>query len=553
MFLFPSGVFLYYNSGCLMKDRRIIISVCILLVITTVAFLPSLRNGFTNWDDDIYVTENPKIRELSWEKVGRIFASTHHGCYKPLTELSFAVDYHFFRLNPAGYHAVNLVLHLLNCLLVFWFLLRLSRNVPVAFIGALLFGVHPLHVESVAWVSERKDMLYGLFSLLSLIAYLSYLRKRSSGFYWLSLFLFFISLLPKPQGILFPLVLFLLDYFEGRRFDRKAVLEKTPFFLVSVLFVIITSLSQSEIGFFRHEKFFTGLPSLMNGAYGLVFYLLKLAAPVRLSALYPQPAGSSFLYLLSPAILASLVAVTAYSGRYGKKVIFAGLFFLFNILVVLQVISTGPAIAADRYVYLPSIAVFWLAGEGLVWLYERGTRWGLLLLLIGIVGCFSLLTRQRCLVWKESRTLWEDVLGKYPDVALAHNNIGTVLAAEDRVEEASFHYRRALRLQPDYAEAHGNLGLILVRQGRFEEGIFHYREALRIKPGLSKVINNLGTALARQGRFEEAIPHFSDSLRLQPENAAVHYNLARALRKLGKDSEAAKHFKAARELGLERR
>ncbi len=533
-----------------MKYRSVIIPLCTILLITTIAFFPSLENGFTNWDDDLYVTENPKIRQLSWKNVGRIFASTHYGGYEPLTELSFALEYRFFRLNPLPYHITNLLLHLLNCLLVFWLIILIGGNPQIAFVAALLFGVHPLRVESVAWVSELKDLLYGFFFLWSLIAYLLYLRKKRNGFYWFALFLFFLSLLPKPQGIFLPLVLLLLDYFTGRRFDRKALLEKIPFFLISTVFVIIAVAGKASVGYFDGERVSTGIPLILNGTYGLACYLVKLFIPAKLSSLYPYQEVTGFvvrkLYTYAPLIVVTLAVAVVYSARYGKKLVFAALFFLINLLLVLQFFSTGPAITADRYTYIPSIGIFYIIGCGLFRLSRAKIgRYLVPAALVIITVLFSILTRQRCLVWKDSLTLWNDVLKKYPGTAITHGNLGRALAEGGKLDEAILHYREAIRLRPDFAKAHYNLGLALDRRGRLQEAVRHYQAALKIKPDYPGAHLNLGVARAKQGKFDEAAYHYTKALKDNPDCVEAHYNLGVDLDAQGRFAEAIVHYREA--------
>ncbi len=541
-----------------MRKRLIIFSICAILIVTAVAFLPSLNNDFVNWDDDVNVTENPKIKDLSWGNAKRIFTSRHAlDYYKPLTELSYALEYHFFGLNPRPYHVSNLLFHLLNCLLVFWLILLLTEKVGVAFIAALLFGIHPLHVESVAWVNQRKDLLYGFFFLGALISYLFYRKKREIKYYYLSLFLFFISLLPKPQGVVLPLVLLLFDYFSGRKFDRRTFYEKIPFFLLSVVFIAI---SIGAIGGWPAEdleggKLLIPLPNPANAVYGLVFYLVKLAIPVKLSCLYPfrdDPGGvMAPLFSFRLLVIAGLTISVIYSGRYGRKIIFAGLFFLINILLVLQLFSTRPTIAADHYTYIASIGIFYIIGESLNWLYGKKFRStkiaksSFFAILAITVFLFSFLTWQRCRVWEDSETLWRDVLKNYPDVPIAHNNLGIALVDQDRIVEAGAHYREALRLKPDYLQAHYNLGIILVELKRFEEAIFHYAEALKLKPVYPEAHNNLGIALSKQGRLEEAGKHYLQALRLKPDYAEAHYNLGIDLDEAGKPGEAIFHLSEA--------
>ncbi len=541
-----------------MKKSGIIISICTILIATFIAYLPSLESGFTNWDDHVYLTRNLKVRDLSGENIKSIFTSFHGDLYVPLTIFSFSLEYHFFGLNPRVYHATNLLLHLLDTLLVFWLVLLFSRRSVVSLIAALLFGVHPIHVESVAWISERKDVLYAFFFLGSMIAYLYYLRKEAFGYYYLSLFLFFISLLPKAQGLCLPLVLLLFDYFLGRKLDRRVFYEKIPFFLVAAVFLIIAFIGQTEAGRFSEGELFVVPLNPLFGVFSLVFYLAKLCLPVGLSSIYPFPylgAGGRipFLFFPAPFILATVIIGAVFSGRYGKKIIFAGLFFLFNVLLVLQFVPTGSAVAADRYMYIPLIGFFYLAGVFFSWLYRRESKRVkavLLVALILIAVLLSRLTWLRCGVWRNSETLWGDLLKKCPRATIGHINLGSVFLRQGRVEEAVAHFNKALAAWPDSAQIHYNLGCALDRQGSFEGAIRHYRRAIELSPDYREAHNNLGIVLATRGRGEEAVVHYREALRIDPDYGEAHYNLALELENLGRNEEAAYHYDRAQQSRL---
>ena len=312
-----------------MKNLPLGLIVLLLLLIITTVFLPALGNNFVNWDDPSYILNNLRIRSLAWNNVLHILTSTHQGGYEPLTELSFAIEYRFCGLNPFCYHLTNLVFHLFNCLLVFWLVFLLDRNPNVAFLAALFFGIHPLRVESVAWVSERKDVLYGFFFLSSLVAYLCYLGKRSARFLYLSLALFAISLLPKVQGLTLPLILLLLDYLQGRKFSRRMLVEKTPFFLISGLLIYINLAGQVQIGRIQKGHLLAVFDNIRYAATGPIFYLSKLLLPIRLSGFYPhlEPLGrTDGIWLwLTPLMATTLALMAIYSARHTRKVIF--LFF----------------------------------------------------------------------------------------------------------------------------------------------------------------------------------------------------------------------------------
>jgi Flp pilus assembly protein TadD len=524
-----------------------------ILFITFMAFLPSLSNDFTGWDDNTYVTENAAIKSLTWDGVKNIFSTTVQCLYSPLVVVSFALEYHFSGLHPFIYHFDNLLLHLCVCALVFWFISIFSKKVEIAALATIFFGIHPFHVESVAWVAERKDMLYSLFFLGSLLSYFYYAANNKRIYYYLSLLLIVFSFISKPQALLFVFVLVLFDYFHFHRVNKKILIEKVPFFIIALAFGIINALgaSASKGGPLSKETIVTIIPHLLNASYGIIFYLYKLTVPVHLSCLYPHPEQTGGIahavYLISPGIVALLGILVLFSMRYTKKVVIAGLFFIINLLIVLQTIPTNPSIVADRYSYIPSIGFFYILSEGIVWLYNRKMNYGVSLLMIVpvIIGLLSFQTWNRCKVWKNNETLWTDAIKKYPQVIIAHYNLGNYLLKQNRFDEAISNYKEELRIRPNYSEAHTNLGVALTELGRFDEANEHFTKSLQINPNDFKARATLGAILVMQGRTDEAIEYLTEALRSNPQNADAHINLGVALREQGRLDEAIEHLTIA--------
>ncbi len=371
-----------------MKKNQILVFAILILAISFASFLPSLNNGFIGGDDFNYVVRNPLIRDLSWPGIKNIFTSIHLGLYKPLTMLTFALEYHFFKLNPRIYHLTNVILHLLNSLLVFWLILLLSRKAWVSFIVALLFGIHPLHVESVAWVSERKDVLYSLFFLSGIIAYIYSLRNKRRVYHYLTLFLFILTLLVKPMGLTFPFILLLCDYILYIKLDKDNLKRKAVFFVTSGIFLVFTLVFASEYS--SRQPSFVFFDSIFIANYALLFYLSKIMLPVKLSALYPYPQKNGnllpLIFLISPLIVLILTRAVILSKRYTRKIIFGSLFFLICVFPVLQLVPTGNAIVADRYAYLSSIGIFYLIAEFIVWLYQNKLKKTLIINALTVTG-----------------------------------------------------------------------------------------------------------------------------------------------------------------------
>ncbi len=534
------------------RRRWILLSALFVLALTTVSFSNALRNDFTNWDDQDYVTENPLIRILSFQRVKNVLFSFRLHNYHPLTLLSFALEYRFFRLNPFVYHLDNLILHLFNTALVFWLLYLLTGKKPLAaFVGSLLFGIHPLHVESVAWVTERKDVLSGFFFLAAMIFFLLFLRQRKRGHYFLALAAAALSLLAKPMAVTLPLCFLLLIYLEEGKIRGAAFRETLPFFLLAVAAGILTLLAQEPDLTAQNRLTAHVLTRTVVAAYGLMFYLVKLIVPVGLSCFYPYPDQARITplsYLLSPPAVILLGILVFFAGRRTRQPVFGALFYLVNLLPVLQLVPIGAAVAADRYAYLPALGIFYLAGVAFDTAFSRPARMPALkktvlaVALAGVTFTFSFLTWQRNRVWKNSEILWLDVLKKYPDCTRARVNLGSAYLSLKFYGRATEEFRRVLGQEPGNAEVLNILGVTLLEQGLPEEAMVQFQEALKNKPELLSAHNNLGIIYRYQNRLDEAVAEFQTVLRLAPEDAGGHYNLGVTYHLKGKPEEAEKEL-----------
>ena len=303
-----------------MKNFKIIILIGLILIIAFASFSPCLRNSFVNWDDNGYVSDNTTLKPFSLSSVKIIFTSFNLGHYHPLTMLSYALEYQFFKLNPFGYHLDNLILHLLNCLLVFWLIFILSENIFISFLTAVLFGIHPLQVESVAWISERKNLLYAFFFLSAMLAYVFYIKSnRELKYYFLGLVLFIFSLLAKSMAVTLPLVLLLVDYFLNRKVGKAMFLDKIPFFILSLVFGIIAIFGVYSSGALRHENSYGLASILIVAAHGVVFYLSKIFLPLKLSCLYPYYGVGDIHFLYSIILALALALMVIISASPAKK------------------------------------------------------------------------------------------------------------------------------------------------------------------------------------------------------------------------------------------
>jgi protein O-mannosyl-transferase len=494
----------------------------VIVLISAIVYLPVFHNGLLAWDDEGYIMKNALVHSINLKE---IFSQNVMGNWHPVTILMFAIEYHFFGLNPAGYHAVNLLLHLLNVLLVFYTVYLISDKAPVALIASLLFGVHPLHVESVAWVAELKDLLYTFFFLASYIFYLKYLKNPQKKYYIFALLLFLVSLLSKAMAASLPLVLVLTDYFKGRKIDKKTLFEKVPFFLLALTFGVLAVLAQKSSDSIQAETIFSFPQRLVFAAYGFISYLFKLVLPLNHSSFYPYPSGGIpvlfYAYLL---LFLGLAFWVVYSHRFSRKIIFGMGFFTLTILLVLQLLPVGEAIMADRYSYIPSIGIFYLAGEGLAYLWGKKQKWSAIALLSAAAIMFSVKTYARCGVWKNDITLWTDVINQYKTVARAYNNRGIAFVNDKRNDEAMKDFNKAIELKPGYADAYTNRGNLFRSENRNDEAIKDFNKAIELIPDYAEPYNNRGTVFLNEKRYGEAIKDFNKAIELNPKNAESYYN-----------------------------
>ena len=553
----------------------------LIALITFAAFLPTLQNQFVNWDDDDNLVDNPHYRGLGWTHLRWMWTTFHVGHYVPLTWMTFGLDYLLWGLKPVGYHLSNLLLHAANAA-VFYLVARwiLGLALPgsgerghvglafAAAFAALLFAIHPLRVESVAWATERRDVLSGLFYLSAILIYLRGCERgeRGRGWYWLSMAVFVLALLSKSMVVNLPIVLLILDVYPLRRLGgavgwwsapaRRVYVEKIPFVLLAIAVSAIAIMAQLSARAAVPLAQLSVPSRLAVAAYGLSFYLWKMVVPLNLSPLYELPPTLNpwaTPFILSYGVVLIITAVVLALRRRVPGLPAAWLAYVIVLLPVLGIVQSGPQIAADRYTYLAGLGWATLAGAGPLFCWrtlgtsKTGTPTPLPI--AGVAICLVLglgvLTWDQVQVWHDSGRLWTHVLTMDPQSPIAENSLGVVRADQGKPAEASEHFRQALRLKPDYADAHYNLGNALADQGKPAEASEHYRQALRIKPDYADAHNNLGNALADQGKPAEASEHYRQALRIKPDYADAHNNLGAALAQQGKLAEAIEHYRQA--------
>ena len=510
-------------------------SLVFIVIAAIAAFYPTLGNDFVNWDDVVYIMNNDMIKTLSIENLRKMINSFFMGNYHPLTILSFAFDYSVFNLSAQGYHLHNLFLHLVNAVLVYfvtWHMFR--KNNLAAFIVSVLFAVHPMHVESVAWVSERKDLLYTMYFLLAMLAYVFYNQTRHSRYFYYTLAFFVLSLLAKAQAVTLPVVLLLIDYFLERKPDIRMFLEKVPFFALSLFFGIIAILAQKADGSINPVG--TSLVnSLFYAQYSVWVYLYKLLLPVNLTCLYNYPFSASggvpFYIYLSPVIVAILFVLIVYTWKKHRAICFGLLFFIVVIFPVLQFLPVGQAIVAERYSYIPYIGLFFIVAALFIQFRGKLTSSGGKRLMnnigIGIIVVFCLLTFNRTQVWANSITLWTDVMDKNPACIDAYVNRSYMYIQNKQYDKAIQDCNEGMKLDSNYFKFYINRGTAYRDLGVFDMALKDFNRAIHKNPKSFDTYLDRGILYTdRFNKYDSGISDFKYFLKFRPYDKNGLYNLA---------------------------
>ncbi len=539
------------------KDNWLLLLLGVLAV-TAICMYPSIPNEFVNWDDDRYITDNTLLQPLSFETIKAIFSQDVSANYNPWAIVSLAIDKQFFGLNPVPYHIHNLVLHLLCTALVFWWMRLLKLGNTAAAVVALLFGMHTMRVESVAWVTERKDVLFGAYYVAAAIAYMKYVyeTKNKYLYYAIALAMMVMACASKIQAVAFPLGMLAVDLYLNRdenwslpKLIRLGV-EKIPFFAVSIATGLIgihflsSTMDSGQLYPFWQRLFFA--------PYALFIYIWKFFTPILLSACHPYPASAGGLlpwYIFASAIpITALIAFLFLRFRNNRAVVFGMLFFFFNIVFLLQIVGAGQGFLAERFTYIAYIGFFFLVGYALQYAEDTAATWktnytyglGLWVLVLGV------LTFVRCGVWHNSNTLWSDVLEKYEFVDVAYNNRGTFYreaaeksAARGQADSAKMlyqialdNYSKVLERKPDDTNVFLNRGNVYFAQNVNDKAAVDYDKVIELckvkktieKDSESKAWGNRGAIFFRVGNLDKAVEYITKALEIYPKYPDAHMN-----------------------------
>jgi protein O-mannosyl-transferase len=554
--------------------------VCIVLCsITMIPYFQVKDYSFVNFDDPMYVAENPNVLSgLTLKSMFWSFTTGYAVNWHPLTWISHTIDCTLFGTNAGSHHLVSLFFHILNSVLLFLVLRALSGALWRSALVAALFALHPLHVESVVWISERKDVLSAFFYFLTIGCYIWYVMERSRGKYLLTGLCFILALMAKPMAVTLPFVLLLLDFWPLNRITmkeniaikpngkkikssvvvpaynltltdfKKLAFEKTPLLLLSIISCVVTFMVQQKGGAINSLEVVSFKARIFNAFIAYCLYVKKAILPVDLAVFYPFGSLINWPGGILCLIVLSLITIIALKNtRKYPYVITGWLWFIGTLVPVIGLVQVGSQAMADRYSYIPLIGIFIIAAWGTSDLIRQWKNYkGMVSAVwIAIMIILLMLTQRQVKFWENDRTLFGHAVAVTEGNYLAYNKLGLALMDKGRTDEAIDCYVKSLSFRPNYDFAHNNLGMALATIGRIDEAISHYSEALRINPNSEIANNNLGNALRRKGNLEEAIARFSMALQINPQFAEANNNLGAALAQQGKIDEAIGRFKEA--------
>ena len=551
-----------------MPDRHLKMMISLLLILAIIIAYGQVKNfDFVGYDDQEYVTENSHVQKgLTVESIIWAFTSFHSANWHPLTWLSHMLDCELYGLNPMGHHWTNLIFHMVNSVLLFIVLELMTGAIWRSAIVAALFALHPLHVESVAWVSERKDVLCTFFGLLMIFSYYRYVKISSLKNYLLVIIFFSLGLMSKPMLVTSPFVLFLLDFWPLKRFHSKndylfqsektphygskgnyrLILEKIPLFIPVVVSCVLTFFAQKSGGAVQTLGRMSLENRIANALVSYVNYVLKMFWPSKLAVFYPHPGDTLPAWqIFGAALLISCACFLAIRAAKKYPYVIVGLFWYFGTLVpVIGLVQVGEQAMADRYTYIPLIGLFIIVVWGVLDLFRKRHYRKIYLSMFAMIILSALTARTFFQVshWKNGVTLFEHAIKVTENNYKAHNNLATVLGPID-LDRAISHYKEALRIHPKYVTALCNLGLALYNKGNYDEAVSYFTKALKINPQKTDTRMDLANIFFLQAKPEKAISHYREILKTNSENAEAHYNMAYMLSAQKKIDQAEYHYK----------
>jgi tetratricopeptide (TPR) repeat protein len=552
------------------KQKKLIPILSFLLALSIIGIYWQVRNfDFINYDDPVYVTENPRVLEgLNWESIKWAFTGIYGSNWFPLTWLSLMLDRQLFGVNPGAFHLINVMFHTVNAIVLFIILSRCTKSIWPSFFTAVVFGLHPLRVESVAWIAERKDVLSTLFWMFTMLGYIRYVEKPIVRRYMIVLAAFIAGLMSKPMLVTLPFVLLLVDYWPLQRIrlsrniqqenpDQRnntrtisfLVLEKVPLFVLSAASCVMTLIAQKSKGTVSSLEVFSLSDRLTNALVSYTSYIGKMFWPTGLAIFYPHPQGNIPLLkiIVSTMILFAVSLAVIFSCRKKRYLLVGWLWYLGTLVPVIGLVQVGAQAMADRYTYIPliglSIMIAWSVRDIVSkWRYKN-----VIVATGGALICAILMvcTYRQLSYWRNNETLFTRTLNVTSDNYVAHNNIGIALAGDGDLEQAMEHFKKTLKIKPWDTDALFNLAGALVKLGKPDEAMVYYNRVLELEPDDADTYNALALAQVQQGNYKQAISIYYKALQKNPESALLHSGLGSALLEAGQLNPAVTELQTA--------
>ena len=519
--------------------------IILILILTVLIYLNAIKNGFVNWDDNNYIHNNPYIKGLSISNLKDIFTKSYFANYHPLTTLTYAIEYSLFKLNPLPYHFFNISLHLINTLLVFLFIKNITKRVEVPLITTLLFAVHPMHVESVAWIAERKDVLYTMFFLLSLIYYIKYQKDNKNIKYLIITFILFVaSLMSKSAAVTLPLIILLLSYYINKRIIIKDWLYSIPFFILSLIFGFIAIRTQKDaIGSVNVNEMYNIYQRVLLVCFALYFYIIRFIVPYGFSAIHPYPFTENMSlpteYYFAPILLIVLIFIIFISKKELKSILLFGfVFFIITISLIIQLMPFGDAIVSERYTYIPYIGLSFITANIIILLLKKNNRILLIFLSVSYLLFLTISTIEQIKIWNNSEILWTKSIASNPKSYISYYSRGAARSEVGNYKDAYDDYNTAISINPKYALPYNNRGLIKLKNNDINGAIEDYCKAISLDSKYANAYNNRGHALALSGKMDEAYNDFNKAIQIDSNYVDAYSNRGNVLRLTGKLDEA---------------
>lgn len=494
-----------------------------ILVITAVVFSGVLGHDFVNWDDPQNLTENPHLNGFTWENIQKIFTTTVIGNYNPLPIFMFAIEKAIFGLNPGVFHFNNLLLHLACVFFVYSIMRAMNLSIWAAALGALFFGIHPMRVESVAWITERKDVLFGVFYLAAMLTYILWIQRpeERKKWYLVTLGLFFVSLFAKIQAVALPLSMLALDYYFKRPLHFKLILEKIPFFLLSLIIGLLGIYFLGRDGSLQDETKYSILERLLTGTYSYCVYLIKWILPYQMSPLYPYTLELPSAAYISPLGVLAVLALFFYAFKKEYRSLVFGLaFFTFNIMFLLQILGAGQGFLADRFTYIAYFGLFFIAAhyfEMVKTKYPSKKN-----LIFGTTGAYLILlvvmTFLQVKIWKNGETLWSHASRQFPNSDTPYQNLGKYYQTQNKIDKAIENFTLAISTARKPEVSYNSRGKVYFDQGKLDLALADFTASINEGAQISEIFINRGATYARMQRYQEALPDFNKGLELDPKN-----------------------------------